>query len=80
MIDQEITMPLNPMDPPSAAEIARHFSAAMDSVNLIVELNKKENLSETDKNTIERNKEHLRIMIKRNWFDEEQNAALSSVL
>ena len=65
---------------PSAEEIEQHFSAAMDSVNLITELNKKETLSNEEKDMLSRNKEHLKIMIGRGWFTSEQKSILESVL
>ncbi len=68
------------LEKPTAQEIAQHFSAAMDSVNLINQLNAKETLTDKEKDTIYRNKEHLKIMVGRDWFSDEQKATLSSVL
>lgn len=72
------------LEKPTAEEIARQFTAAMDSVNLITELSKESTVitgDEQDKqDTISRNKEHLKIMISRDWFSEEQKEALRSVL
>ena len=73
-------MPNFNLEKPTAEEIARHFSAAMDSVQLINELNKKETPTDAEKDTISRNKEHLRIMISRGWFTDEQIQALQAVL
>jgi hypothetical protein len=42
-------------------QIAQSISAAFDSVALI-------NLNEADAETIERNVEHLRIMMAKSWF------------
>jgi hypothetical protein len=42
-------------------QIAQSVSAAFDSVDLI-------NLNEADSETIERNVEHLRIMMAKEWF------------
>lgn len=42
-------------------QIAQSVSAAFDSVDLI-------NLNEDDAATIERNVEHLRIMMDKEWF------------
>jgi len=57
---------------PTAEEIARHYSAAMDSVNLI-NSTKPENVSDEEwEDTINRNKEHLRLMLaKPYWTDED---------
>jgi hypothetical protein len=49
-------------------EVAKSVSAAYDSVNLINELNTKETLTEEDKATLDRNVEHIRIMIGKEWF------------
>jgi hypothetical protein len=49
-------------------QIARHYSAAMDSVNLI-NGNKPEMMSDEDwADTVARNKEHLKIMLAKNIF------------
>ena len=61
-------------------EIARHFSAAMDSVNLINKLTKKSSLTTEEQDVISRNKEHLKIMLSRDWFTEDQKQALRAVL
>lgn len=65
---------------PGAEEIEQHFSAAMDSVNLIIELNKKETLTNEEQDMLTRNKEHLKIMIAKGWFTSEQKSILESVL
>ena len=49
-------------------QIARHYSAAMDSVNLI-NAGKPEKMSNADwADCLERNKEHLRIMVAKDWW------------
>jgi hypothetical protein len=77
---KESKMIIDRLKNPSAEDIEQHFSAAMDSVNLIIELNKKSELSDTEKDMLSRNKEHLKIMISREWFTSEQKAILESVL
>jgi hypothetical protein len=50
------------------AQIAQHYSAAMDSVNLI-NGDKPERMTDADwVDCLERNKEHLRIMIAKDWW------------
>ena len=57
---------------PTAEEIAGHYSAALDSVNLVNELAAKEDLTEEEVNTIKRNVEHLQLMVgKEFWTDED---------
>lgn len=50
-LDQEYT--------PSPTEIAQHYKASMDSVNLVNRLLSQESLSEDDLDTLDRNVRHL---------------------
>ena len=47
----------------------RSISAAFDSVNLINELKTKPSLSEEEQDRLDRNKEHLVIMLGKDWFE-----------
>jgi len=60
------------IETPSAEEIARHYSAAMDSVALI-NAGQPEGMSDEDwADTVSRNKEHLKIMLAKDfWTDED---------
>ncbi len=59
------------IDTPSAEEIARHYSAAMDSVNLINAV-KPEGMEDADwADTVSRNKEHLKIMLAKDFWTTE---------
>jgi hypothetical protein len=49
-------------------QIEKSISAAYDSVNLINDLSSKESLDEEQLATISRNKEHLVIMLGKDWF------------
>jgi hypothetical protein len=52
----------------TAEEIARHYSAAMDSVNLLA-AGKPEYMTDEDwSDTVKRNKEHLEIQIAKGDF------------
>lgn len=57
---------------PTAEEIAQHYKAAMDSVNLI-NGGKPEGMSDEDwADCVSRNKEHLNIMLAKDfWTDED---------
>jgi hypothetical protein len=56
---------------PTPEEIARHYSAAMDSVNLI-NGEKPENATDEEwADTIARNKEHLKIMLAKDFWTNE---------
>ena len=60
------------LDTPSAAEIAQHYKAALDSVNLINELVAKDSLDADELDTVDRNVRHLEIMLGRDyWTDED---------
>ena len=55
-------------DQPTLEQLEKHFSAMHDSVNLINALIEKTTLSETEKDELKRNKEHLTIMLAKDWF------------
>lgn len=52
-------------------EIARHYSAAMDSVNLINAGKPEDMDAEEWAQTLDRNKEHLRIMLAKDFWTTE---------
>jgi hypothetical protein len=59
------------MENQTLEQIAQHYSAAMDSVNLI-NAGKPESMSNEDwADCLERNKEHLRIMLTRDFWTTE---------
>jgi len=61
-------------------EIARHYSACMDSVNLI-NGEKPEMMTDEDwADTIARNKEHLVIMLAKDFWTTEDLAPIQAVL
>lgn len=69
------------MEAPTPTQIARHYSAAMDSVNLINRMKTLPSLTEKDIDTINRNVEHLKIMLAKDFWTTEdltpfQNAIL----
>jgi len=56
---------------PTAEEIAQHYSAAMDSVNLI-NAGKPEGMTAEDwTDTVARNKEHLQLMLAKDFWTTE---------
>ena len=62
----------------TAEEIARHYSAAMDSVNLI-NGDKPEGMEDADwADTIARNKEHLKIILAKDWWTDEDLSPLQA--
>lgn len=55
----------------TAEEIARHYAAAMDSVNLINGGKPDNTTDEEWADTIKRNKEHLKIMLAKDYWTTE---------
>ena len=70
---------INPaVEQPTAEQIAKHYSAALDSVNLI-NGDKPEMMSDEDwADTLERNREHLRIMLAKPYWTNENLAPLQA--
>lgn len=67
-----------PVEQPTAEEIARHYSAAMDSVNLI-NGGKPEGMADAEwADTVARNKEHLKIMLAKDFWTTEDLAPLQA--
>ena len=59
------------IDQPTAEQIAKHYSAAMDSVNLI-NAGKPEGTTDADwSDRVARNKEHLKIMLAKDYWTTE---------
>jgi len=62
----------------TAEQIAKHYSAAMDSVNLI-NAGKPEDMTAEDWTaTVTRNKEHLKIMLAKDFWTTEDLAPLQA--
>jgi hypothetical protein len=70
---------INPaVEQPTAEQIAKHYSAAMDSVNLI-NGTKPEGMEDAEwTDTIARNKEHLNIMLAKPYWTTENLAPLQA--
>jgi hypothetical protein len=70
---------INPVvEQPTAEQIAKNYSAAMDSVNLI-NGEKPEGVEDADwADTIARNKEHLNIMLAKDYWTTEDLAPLQA--
>jgi hypothetical protein len=60
------------IEKPTTEEIAKHYSAAMDSVHLI-NAGKPEGMTDADwADTLKRNKDHLLIMLAKDyWTDQD---------
>ena len=55
----------------TSEQIAINYASALDSVNLVNELKAKETLTEEDEKTIQRNLEHLEIMLAKDYWTNE---------
>ncbi len=62
-------LPINPEEQ-TPEQVQRSISAAFDSVNLINELKSQLSLTEEEQDRVNRNVEHLRIMLAKEWFSE----------
>lgn len=65
---------------PTPEEIAQHYSAALDSVNLINELVGLETLSEKQAECIDRNVRHLQLMVAKSFWTNEDMTPLTSAV
>lgn len=61
-------MTTNDPNQPTPEQLEKHFSAMHDSVNLINALNEKTALSDFEKDMLKRNKEHLSIMLAKDFI------------
>ena len=65
---------------PTAEEIARHYSAAMDSVNLINSTKPENTTDEEWEDTIKRNVDHLKIMVAKDFMQNQDLAPLEEAI
>lgn len=73
-----MTETLTPSETLSPEQIAQHYSAAMDSVNLI-NAGKPPEMSDADwADCLARNKDHLRIMVAKDFWTTENLAPLQA--
>lgn len=59
---------------------ARQYSAALDSVNLINNLLVKPSLTEEDQDCLERNVEHLELMVAKDFWTDEDLTPLTAAI
>ena len=65
---------------PTAAEIARHYSAALDSVTLINSLMALSSRDDEETATVARNVEHLELMVAKDYWTTEDLAPLNDAI
>ena len=61
-------------------QIAKHYAACMDSVNLINSEKPELSTDEEWADTVERNKEHLRIMLAKDFWTNEDLSPLQAAV
>ena len=64
----------------TAEEIAGHYSAAMDSVNLINALMAKESRTTEEQDKVARNVEHLQLMVAKDYWTTEDMTPLNNAI
>ena len=68
------------IEQPSAEEIARHYAAAMDSVNLI-KAGQPEGMEDAEwADTLKRNRDHLEIMVAKDFMQDQDLAPLKAAI
>jgi hypothetical protein len=67
-------------DTPTAEEIAQHYSAAMDSVNLINDLMAQDSRTDEEQDTVDRNVDHLMIMVAKDFWTTEDLTPLNNAI
>ena len=69
-----------PVEQPTAEEIARHLSAALDSVNLL-NAGKPEGMDDAEwADCVKRNVEHLEIMVAKDFMQGQDLAPLNAAI
>jgi hypothetical protein len=68
------------MDELTEEQIAKNYSAAMDSVDLILKLKAKEVLTEEESDRVSRNIEHLVIMLNKDYWTTEDLTPFSDAI
>ena len=64
----------------TTAEIAQHYSAAMDSVNLINDIVASGDTDDESVDTLKRNKDHLKIMVAKDFWTTEDLKPLNDAI
>ena len=64
----------------TAEEIAEHYSAAMDSVNLINDLMAQDSRTAEEQDTVDRNVDHLEIMVAKDFWTTEDLTPLNNAI
>ena len=64
----------------TAEEIAKHYSAALDSVTVISDLMALDSRNEAQTDTLTRNVDHLKLMVAKDYWTTEDLTPLSNAI
>jgi|TARA_R100000081_G_scaffold62672_1_gene31656 hypothetical protein len=67
-------------DTPTAEEVAQHYSAAMDSVDLINGLMAQDSRTTEEQDSVSRNVKHLEIMVAKDFWTTEDMTPLNNAI
>jgi|TARA_R100000030_G_scaffold29065_1_gene21474 hypothetical protein len=67
-------------DTPTAAQIAEHYAAALDSVTLINALMAQDSRTTEEQDSVDRNVDHLQIMVAKDFWTTEDMAPLNAAI
>lgn len=67
-------------DTPTAEQIAKHYSACLDSVDLINALMAQDSRTTEEQDTVDRNVDHLEIMVAKDFWTTEDMTPLNNAI
>ena len=67
-------------DAPTAEQIAQHYSAAMDSANLINDLMAQDSRTTEEQDSVSRNVNHLESMVAKDFWTTEDMTPLNNAI
>ena len=70
----------NTVEEVTTEQIAQHYSAMLDSVNLINEIVASGDTDEETVDALARNKEHLTLMLEKDFWTDEDMSVVNAVL
>ena len=65
---------------PTAEQIAKHYSACLDSVDLINALMAQDSRTTEEQDTVDRNVDHLEIMVAKDYWTTEDLTPLNNAI
>lgn len=65
---------------PTAEQIAKHYTACMDSVDLVNALMAQDSRTTEEQDTVDRNVDHLEIMVAKDFWTTEDMTPLNNAI